>query len=181
MALLSPSFAMHAALVTIASASSSTSPIARACSIASFRLATPDSNWKFIMQHPRVFGEDERRRARRRPSVEDGRRAVEQSARLGRARVPRVPAGGDGRLGGPLRVARALERVDRPHEEVAGPSRVGQRPSRVEEQLGRRLVVAGQQLQRTLEKRRGGVVGAERERPLARVLQGPHGPRPQRR
>jgi hypothetical protein len=36
----------------------------------------------------------------------------------------------------PLRVARALERVDGPLEVVTGPPRVGKRPSRVEEKLG---------------------------------------------
>ncbi len=50
--------------------------------------------------------------------------------------MPRVPARGDRRLGRPLRVARALERVDGPLEVVTGPPRVGKRPSRVEEKLG---------------------------------------------
>ena len=144
-----------------------------------FRLAAPGVELEVHHEHPRVFGEDERRRARRRPSVEDGRCAVEQPAGLGRARMPRVPTGVDGRLGCPLRVPRARERVDRPLEEVTGAPGVGQRPSRVEEQLGRRLGVPGEQRQCRFEKRRGCVVGAERERPLPGVLQGPHGPRTQ--
>ena len=119
----------------------------------SFRLAASGVELEVHHEHPRVLREDERRRAGRRPSVEDGRRTVEQSARVGRARVPRVPARVDGRLCRPLRVARALERVDRPLEVVTGPTRVGKRPSRMEQQLGRRLGVVGEQRQRHSRER----------------------------
>ena len=77
-----------------------------------------------VHEHSRVLGKDERRRAGRRPTVEDGRCAVQQSTRVRRTRVPRVPARGDGCFGRPLRVAGALERVDGPLQLVAAAPRM---------------------------------------------------------